>query len=225
MRKVMRGFWHRLMLLLGPLVAFLFIRFLQCTMRIEELNGELVKGLWAKRGNVIGTFWHGRLLMMPLVYKGRGVKVLISRHRDGELVGRTIKFFGLETVRGSTTRGGTSGTRGLVRSLGEGYDVALAPDGPRGPRYQVQSGVIQLAKISRCPILPLTFSASRRKVLHTWDRFLIPFPFSRGVFIWGEPIWVDPEGNESELQEKTLLLERSLKEITELADRYFEKGK
>ncbi len=220
----MRRLWHRLMLLLGPGVAFLFIKVLQATMKIEELNGDLVRDLWDSGGNGIGAFWHGRLLMMPVVYRGRGLKVLISRHRDGELISRTIHLFDLETVRGSTTRGGISGIKGLARALREGYDVAIAPDGPRGPRCQVQPGIVQLAKISGCPIFPLAFSASPRKVLRTWDHFLIPLPFSRGVFIWGEPIRVDPDGGEGDLEEKTRLLEKRLREITELADRYVERG-
>ncbi len=220
----MRSLWHRLILLLGPRVAFSFIKFLQWTMRIEEVNGEILRDLRA-RTNAIGAFWHGRLLMMPLVYKGRGLKVLISRHRDGELIGRTVQIFGFGTVRGSTTRGGTSGIKGLIRALKEGYDVAIAPDGPKGPRYHVQPGVIELAKVSGCPILPLSFSASRRKVLQTWDRFLIPLPFSRGVFVWGEPIWVDPEADEREMSRKAILLEERLKEVTELADHYFDKAK
>lgn len=214
-----------MLLLLGPWMAFSLIKFLQRTMKIQELNGELIRDQWTKGGNVIGAFWHGTLLMMPLVYRGRGLKVLVSRHRDGEFIGRMIKLLGVGTIRGSTTRGGASGIRGLARALKEGYDVAIAPDGPRGPRHRVQPGVIQLAKMSGCPIFPLTFSASPKKLLHTWDHFLIPFPFSRGVFMWGEPIWVDSEGDEGEVNEKTLLLEGRLKEIAELANRYIETGK
>lgn len=214
-----------MMLRLGPGVAFLLIKFLQQTMRIEEVNGERVRELWKRGQNAIGVFWHGRLLMTPLVYRGQGLKILISRHRDGELISRTVRYFGLGTIRGSSTRGGIAGIKGLVRALQNGYDVAIAPDGPRGPRYKVQPGVIQLAKLSGRPIFPITFSATPRKVLHSWDRFIIPLPFSRGVFVWGDPIWVDYAEGEGEMKQKTLLLERRLLEITERADRYFEKGK
>jgi lysophospholipid acyltransferase (LPLAT)-like uncharacterized protein len=221
----MRSFWHRVMLRLGPSAAFFLVKFLQGTMRIEELHGEHIKGLWEQGENGIGAFWHGRLLMTPLVYRGRGLKILISRHRDGELISRTVRHFGLETIRGSSTRGGIAGIKGLVRALQKGYDVAIAPDGPRGPRCKVQPGVIQLAKLSGRPIFPFTFSATPRKVLHTWDRFIIPLPFSRGVFVWGEPIWVDRAEGEGAMKRKALLLEKKLLEITELADRYFEKGR
>jgi lysophospholipid acyltransferase (LPLAT)-like uncharacterized protein len=211
------------MLSLGPGVAFFLIKCLQWTMRIEELNGERIRDLWAQGGNTIGAFWHGRLLMTPLVYGGPGLKILISRHRDGELITRTVRHFGLETVRGSSTRGGIAGMKGLARALQEGYDVVIAPDGPRGPRYKVQPGVIQLARITGFPVFPFTFSAFPRKVLQSWDRFLIPYPFSRGVFVFGEPISVDRTATDEEIKAKTLLLEQRLQEITEMADRYCEK--
>lgn len=219
----MRKIWHRIMLRLGPGAAFFLIKCLQWTMRIEELNGERIRGVWERGENAIGAFWHGRLLMTPLVYGGRGLKILISRHRDGELVSRTVHHFGLETVRGSSTRGGIAGIKGLARALQEGYDVAIAPDGPRGPRFKVQPGVMQLAKLSGIPVFPFTFSAFPRKVLQTWDRFIIPYPFSRGVFVWGEPISIDHAAGEKEVKAKTLLLEKRLQEITEVADRYCEK--
>jgi lysophospholipid acyltransferase (LPLAT)-like uncharacterized protein len=109
--------------------------------------------------------------------------------------------------------------------LQEGYDVAIAPDGPRGPRFKVQPGVIQLARITGFPIFPFTFSAFPRKVLQSWDRFIIPLPFSRGVFVFGEPILVDRAATEKEIEEKTLLLEKTLQDITEKADRYCEQKK
>ncbi len=213
------------MLRLGPGAAFFLIKFLDFTMRIEELHEERVRDFLESGENVIGAFWHGRLLMTPLVCKGRRVKILISRHRDGELISRTVHRFGMETVRGSSTRGGIAGIKGLARALQEGYDVVIAPDGPRGPRCRVQPGIIQLARISGRPILPLAFSASPRKVFNSWDHFIIPYPFSRGVFVWGEPIWVDHAADEEEIEAKTVLLEKRLQEITELADRHCEKGR
>jgi lysophospholipid acyltransferase (LPLAT)-like uncharacterized protein len=206
-------------------VAFFLIKFLQWTMTIKEVNEEGIRGLWERGENAIGVFWHGRLLMTPLAYGGGGLKILISRHRDGELVTRTVRHFGLRTIRGSSTRGGIAGIKGLVRALQKGYDVAIAPDGPRGPRYKVQPGVIQVAKLSGRPIFPFTFSAAPRKILHTWDRFILPFPFSRGVFVWGDPIWVNHADGEKGMARKTLLLEKRLQEITEFADHYFDEGR
>jgi lysophospholipid acyltransferase (LPLAT)-like uncharacterized protein len=101
-------------------------------------------------------------------------------------------------------------------------DITIVPDGPRGPRRQAQIGVIELAKLTGKAILPLSFSASRRKLFNTWDQFLLPYPFSKGVFIWGEPIYVDQEGDRAHLEERRILLENRLNELTERADHYFD---
>jgi hypothetical protein len=110
----------------------------------------------------------------------------------------------------------------MVKAHQNGSDIALVPDGPRGPRYRVQIGVIDLAKLTGRPIIPCSFSASRRKIFKTWDRFLLPYPFSKGVFIWGDPIVVDPNGNRAHLEERRALLEKRLNELTERADHYFD---
>ncbi len=117
---------------------------------------------------------------------------------------------------------GFSAFKQMLRANREGSDIALVPDGPKGPRYQVQIGVIELAKLTGRPVVPLTFSASRRKIFKTWDQFLLPYPFSRGVFIWGEPVYVDPKGDRTHLEERRALLERRLNELTEEADHYFD---
>lgn len=113
--------------------------------------------------------------------------------------------------------------REMLKAYREGYDIAITPDGPRGPRYRVQSGVIELARRTGMAIIPLTFSASRKKMFRSWDRFLFPYPFSRGVFIWGEPLFVPRQMDRDTFEQKRLLLERGLREITDRADRYFEK--
>jgi lysophospholipid acyltransferase (LPLAT)-like uncharacterized protein len=110
----------------------------------------------------------------------------------------------------------------MVRAIQNGSDIAVAPDGPRGPRYRVQIGIIELAKLTGRPIVPVSFNASRRKIFKTWDHFLLPYPFSKGVFIWGEPIAVDPNGDRVHLEERRALLEKSLNELTERADHYFD---
>ena len=113
----------------------------------------------------------------------------------------------------------------MVRAIKNGSDMAIVPDGPRGPRHRLQLGVIELARRTGNPILPLTFSASKKKIFKTWDRFLLPYPFSKGVFVWGEPIYVDRDGERDYLEEMRLLVERRLNELTEEADRYFNPSK
>ena len=170
----------------------------------------------------IGVFWHGRLLMMPWVQKGRKLGFLVSPHRDGQVVGKALQRFGFHAILGSTHRQAFSAFKQMVKTLQEGTDVVITPDGPRGPRYRVQIGVIELAKLTGRSIVPLAFGASRKKVFNTWDHFILPFPFSKGVFIWGEPIKVDSHGDRTHLEQKRALLEKRLNELTEQADHYFD---
>jgi lysophospholipid acyltransferase (LPLAT)-like uncharacterized protein len=211
----------------GPWLAYWTIKCLGHTMRFEDVNPEIPNSLEERGTPVIGAFWHGRLLMMPLIYKGKDRKVsfLVSPHRDGQVVGKALARFGFHAILGSTTRKGFSAFKQMLKAHQNGSDLALVPDGPRGPRYKVQIGVIELARLTGRPIVPVSFSASRRKIFKTWDHFLLPYPFSKGVFIWGEPIVVDSNGDRAHLEEKRALLEKRLNELTERADHYFDSGK
>jgi lysophospholipid acyltransferase (LPLAT)-like uncharacterized protein len=207
---------------LGAWSAYWAIKILAVTMQFEEIHPEIPRGFWDKGIPAIGAFWHGRLLMMPVAYEGTKLSFLVSPHRDGQVVGKALKRFGFHAILGSTTRKGFSGFKQMVKA--HGSDIAIVPDGPRGPRHQVQIGVIELAKLTGRAVIPLTFSASKRKIFNTWDQFLLPYPFSKGVFIWGEPIYVDQNGDRTYLEEKRILLENRLKELTERADHYFNKN-
>lgn len=206
----------------GPWFAYGAIKLLSRTIRVEEVHSEIPRSFWEKGIPFIGAFWHGRLLMMPIAYRGRKLSFLVSPHRDGQVVGKALKRFGFHPILGSTYRKGFSAFKKMTKALANGSDIAFVPDGPRGPRYRAQIGVIELAKKTGRPIIPLSFSASKKKILNTWDQFLLPYPFSRGVFIWGEPIEVDPKATRDHLEERRILLERCLNELTEKADRYFE---
>ncbi len=194
-------------------------------MRIEEVNSEVLEPFI--RGNeeetCIVAFWHSRLLMMPLLCRKNRIAMLISRHRDGELISRAVRLFPIDSIRGSTTRGGARALRGLARAIRKGSHVAITPDGPRGPRNVAQGGAIMLASRTGRPILPVTFSASRKKIFNSWDRFLFPYPFTRGVFVWGEPIWVRPEEDQAGMEEKRRTLQETLNEITAQADHHFDR--
>jgi hypothetical protein len=217
---VLKKFKKKVVAWLGPWLAFLTIKVLGRTMQFKEINPEIPRSFWEKGIPAIGAFWHGRLLMMPIIYKGKNLSFLVSPHRDGQVVGKAIKRFGFHAILGSTTRKGFSGLKQMVKA--HGSDIAIVPDGPRGPRYCVQIGVIELAKLTGRRIVPFTFSASKRKIFNTWDHFLLPYPFSKGVFIWGEPIMVDPNGDRAHLEEMRTLLEKRLNELTERADHYFD---
>ena len=202
---------------LPPIGAWV-IRTLGWAIRIRTEGSESVDDLYRQGKRLIIAFWHGRQLMMPLAYRGTEAYILISQHRDGELIHQIVSRFGFQSVRGSTTRGGVPALRHLIRLGRAGVDLVVTPDGPKGPYQVAQVGAVQLAKATGLPIVPLTFSCSKKKVFRSWDHFLVPYPFCRGLFIWGDPIWVRRDSTEVDLETKRCELEAALTRITDQAD-------
>lgn len=168
----------------------------------------------------IVAFWHGRMFLLPFALKNYAHKVaiLISRHRDGELIAGIVEKMGFKTVRGSTGKGkgGERAFKEMLRLIEEGYTVAITPDGPRGPREVVKPGIAKLAMKTGAPVYPLTFSADWKFNLNSWDRFLIPYPFSKCRVVLGEPIKPENFKSEEDLRRE---IEIKLKELIERADR------
>ena len=207
-----------LLLNVAPPVAHAYIRLLHATMRIERRGAEALDGARREPGLYILCFWHSRFVLMPYCYPGPRIVVLSSNHRDAEALVRILRRFGIEQARGSSTAGGATGMRQILRRVAEGCDVGLTPDGPKGPRRRVQPGVIALARLTGLPIIPVTFSAFPARRLATWDRTLLPMPFSKGVFVYGRPIVVPRDTPVAGQESKRLELEAELDRITDEAD-------
>lgn len=206
-------------------LAATVLRGLSRSVRIDFVGREGADRLiHAERRRVMAAFWHGRLLMMPFGYPQVPWAIMISRHPDGEYISRVAERFGIHAVRGSARRGGPWAFLGMVRAARRGYHLAITPDGPLGPREKVKPGTIELARLAGTPIIPAAYAASRGKFLPTWDRFLIPFPFGRVVFVAGESIEVSPDAAPEELEKARALLEERLSHVTALADAYFRDG-
>jgi len=200
-----------------PLAAWI-LRLLWATMRREDVGREHPEGILQRGELAIVAFWHARLLLMPFAYPGQRVAIMISQHRDGEYIARIAERLGLAVVRGSATRGASRAFRQMLQSLRSGSHVAITPDGPRGPRQEVKPGVVELARLSGMPILPLAFGAWPRKTLRSWDRFQLPLPFGRGVYAWGEPIYVPAEADPAALQACQAALQQRLDALGAVAD-------
>ncbi|MBI4610689.1 MAG: lysophospholipid acyltransferase family protein [Candidatus Rokubacteria bacterium] len=212
-------FADRLLLALAPRTAHWAVRALAATLTITEVGAEHVAPFWERRAPLIYAIWHGRILMIPCLYgRPNRVRVMASRSRDGELEARFLTRFGFEMVRGSSTRGGAAALRSLVECLKRGLEAAVAPDGPLGPPYVVQPGVIALARLSGVPIVPLTFSAAPAWRLRSWDEFLIPKPFAHGVVSFGPPLHVPRDRDRAEHEALRKQLESTLRELTWQAD-------
>jgi lysophospholipid acyltransferase (LPLAT)-like uncharacterized protein len=176
---------------------------------------------FAERGEgFIGMFWHGRMLMLPFIYPGKRISILISSHRDGEIIANVMKRFGFELVRGSSSKGGTAALREMVSLLKNGSDIGITPDGPKGPAEVVKGGVAQVARISGKAVIPIAFSSSMYLRLKSWDRFLVPLPFSRLVFVVGEPLYFNKG---EDVEDFRIRVEKALKDTASRADTYFGK--
>jgi len=186
------------------------------------------RALWRERKPFILCFWHNRLLMMPFAWnpphgaggaQGAPINMLISAHHDGQLIARTVGHFGIATVAGSDNRNTTSALRALVRAVRRGQWIGITPDSPPGPRMRAKNGVAMLARLAGVPVIPASYSCSRRRVLGTWDRLVVPLPFARGVFLWGEPIRVAPDADEAAIEGARRAIEESLSALSAEADR------
>jgi lysophospholipid acyltransferase (LPLAT)-like uncharacterized protein len=204
-------------LALGPALGTTALRLLAATCRLRLAEGRAGER-WRAGTPFIFATWHSRVLLLPALYRGRRLRVLISRSRDGELVARLCARFGLEVARGSSSRGGAEALRTLARALAEGTSVVVVPDGPRGPREVVKPGIVALAALSGAAIVPVALGASSAWRLDSWDGFRIPRPFARCVVRFGEPIAVsraaDPDAREAARKE----IETALHAVSDAAD-------
>ncbi len=175
---------------LGSLLVRLWGRTLRITWRVPPSVRELEHG----GEHLIYSFWHGHILTLTYGYRGREIVVLVSRHGDGEIISQILHRLGYGTVRGSSTRGGLRALLEMARDGRRGHPLGVTPDGPRGPRHVLQPGVLVIAQKSGLPIVPMSVGMRRGRLLDSWDRFQLPYPFSRVLVLLGDPIHVPPEG-------------------------------
>ena len=201
------------------LLVAAFVRFLYLTIRLEYVGRESLIAARKQAGAVVLSVWHSRMVMIPNAHLDAPLTVLVSRHGDGRRLGRLFNRLGFELAFGSSTRGGAIGMREALRAAKKGHAIGLAPDGPRGPRREAKAGVVALSRLSGLPILPVAFSARPFHRLKSWDRMLIPFPFGRGVIVYGEAITVPRDADETELERLRGLVDEGLDRVTDEADR------
>jgi lysophospholipid acyltransferase (LPLAT)-like uncharacterized protein len=213
---------------IGARLGAFYIRIVTWTVRWQIEGCENLDAALARDSGLIASIWHGRLFMSAtFAPPGRRTVAMISNNRDGDLISAIVWRFGVFSVRGSTydhakqrDKGGAEAFAGAYEELTErAAVVAITPDGPRGPRMRAQPGAAALSIATRCPVLPVTFSVRRGKLMRSWDRFLMPWPFGRGVVVYG-PLMDPPEaGNDGALMAFRQRIEDVTTEITAHADR------
>jgi lysophospholipid acyltransferase (LPLAT)-like uncharacterized protein len=206
---------------LGAWLVFVAVRAVSATLRYRwiDRSGYFDNGTV---GPAIYCTWHNRLALCLIEYYGYakkhnqtpGMAALVSASKDGGFLAAILECFRVQPVRGSSSRRGPQALLELTGWADRGYDLAITPDGPRGPRYVVQEGTIGLAQVTGLPIIPASYHLSWKIQVKSWDRFQIPLPFSRCEMFIGQPVRVPPEASDAEREVLRQQLERTLKEIS-----------
>ena len=214
MKKSINDFLYRYIF---PEIGFVLVKLLSATCRnivIEPRN---------KIPQPIYISWHQRFFPgIVFLAREKPIAIMISESRDGELISRIVDRMGWHSVRGSSTRGGIKALLKLKRLVQQGYKVGHIVDGPTGPFAVVKSGLIYMAQITGLPVVPLIFSPEKKWILKSWDRFMIPKPFTRIIYRYGDPIYVPEEIDASEFEEKRLFVEKTLDTLYRETDALWE---
>lgn len=195
-------------------IVALILRLVGWTMRITLIDRYGVSPQARTREKFIYAFWHNQQILATFFFRNFGIRVLVSRSRDGDYIAAVLKSLGFETVRSSTSSGKVNALRGLTRELRGAHHTAITPDGPRGPLYRAQPGAVFLAALSGNRIAPFGCATGRVWTLpRSWDHFEIPKPFSRAVIVFGEPITVPRKMDDQKAAELTLVLEGEMMKL------------
>lgn len=213
-------------LLTTPLVtwplAFLLAAIVRLTYLSNRVTYHCAPGVAPYRNGqqpAIYCFWHGRMIMQPFIRPhNRRMHVLVSLHRDGAFIGTIMRCFGIHAISGSKSRGGARAMRAMLQQARRGDNIAITPDGPRGPAQRAESGAVYLAARSGHAIVPITFAATRHVRFRSWDRFMLPKPFGRIHFALGAPMHVPAKADAATLARLTGELENTLNILTRQAD-------
>ena len=217
-RSVRRDWLARLVPFAAMLVSGVLL-LLRRTLRLRFVHGDDLFARWGRGERVILAFWHDRLVLMPFANRwAQRVCIMVSRHRDGELISRAVRPLAIDTVRGSSTRGWSGALKGLLRAYRAGANLAFAPDGPRGPRWVAKSGVVQVARATGAVIVPVGAAARWARRLGSWDRLVIPVPGSRVVYLAGRTMVVPPDADAGAIERLRLELEHELVRVTLAAE-------
>jgi lysophospholipid acyltransferase (LPLAT)-like uncharacterized protein len=210
-------FRQRIVLRIIITAGYWFIRLVGPTLRVCVSREEGAQQTIGDRP-LIGSFWHACIIPATYMCRNLGVRVMSSNSYDGEYMGRIIRKFGFVAVKGSSSRNAVRALLGLRRALQEGWSVAFTLDGPRGPRYKVKPGPVALARSSGVPLTMFHMAVDQAWVLNTWDRLIIPKPFSRVLMRFGKLIPVPPDASDEDIERYQQELQDALDRVREFAE-------
>ncbi|MGH7500151.1 MAG: lysophospholipid acyltransferase family protein [Longimicrobiales bacterium] len=188
------------------------------TVRYQECNGAWVAQRMRENRPILFLLWHGRLLPLAHYHRGRHYVTMISQSADGEYIARIVEGWNYGIVRGSSSRGGSTGLRELIRHLRAGRSLAITPDGPRGPFQRMKPGALLAAQMTGTPVLPVAAGIDRTWSFGKWDRFLVPRPFARIMIRYDEPFEIPRDTDAAGLERISVETEKALTRVTAQAD-------
>ena len=190
------------------------------TLRSKNLNEKEERHFKSLTGPYILTLWHGRIFyLFYYLRRHPDYFLLISPSEDGDLLASLARLMGYSVIRGSSYKKAVPAARSLIKVLRRNQRIIIIADGSRGPRCVAQSGSLQLAGITGAPVFPMTFGSKNKLVLNSWDKFIIPMPFTRCIVNFGSPITVARKSFEQDIEDKRLELENALNRITQASDK------
>jgi lysophospholipid acyltransferase (LPLAT)-like uncharacterized protein len=201
---------------LASKLIFIYLRLVYITSKWNIIFPEGFNIETLRQNPAIYLFWHGRLSVMSALHpKNRKMNVLISTHRDGELIAKTVQNFSFEIINGSSNRNSLHAVREILRKLKNGENISITPDGPRGPRYKINGNVVEIAQLSNAPLIPLTFVCTKCRIFKSWDEFILPFPFNNITVVYGKPFHIQKN---DDAQQKQIELEQEMNDINRKAE-------
>jgi lysophospholipid acyltransferase (LPLAT)-like uncharacterized protein len=220
---------QRLLIYLADYFLYSIILVIGKTVRFEEVTGwengsvtgyESYQKAFEKKMPGMFAFWHNRIFLITYFWRNYDGAIMTSHSFDGEYIARTAQRFGYGVIRGSSSRGGAKALKQMVKLARRGVRMALTVDGPRGPRYKVQSGAIHMAKRSGLPIGPMIVEAKKFWTINSWDKLQIPKPFTKAKVFIAEPVFVSPDADREELKDKEKELQKKLDELVKLGKQW-----
>ena len=187
------------------------------SIKIIKVNDEHIKKLEQQNKNYVLAFWHGTMLLPWYLHRRRNFVALISRSKDGDLLARILENWDYKVVRGSSSKGGEDALKIMVEHAVDNYSIAITPDGPRGPAFKIKPGAVVTSKKSKVPLVLAGVGFSKKKKLKSWDRFEVPFFFSKAKIIYSDPVYVDDNLTFDETSAKLQECETKLNELQEQA--------
>ena len=204
------------------LIGFIFYfitKSISRSIRWEYFEQSKKSTIFNNQDKYIFCCWHNKLFLGPhLLPRNRVINALQSSHSDGMITSLAFQYLGMNVILGSSKKGGVQAFRKMVKRLQIGESIAITPDGPKGPKEKVKEGIIKLAQMTNTPIIPLVWATRKYKIINSWDNFVLPYPFSKGIYSFGKPIYIEEKININKFEFERQNLENEIKRLTKILE-------